>query len=335
MQRFCTLFNSFYLSRGLAMYRSLERQAYDFHLYIFAFDDACYDALVGLQLRHATIISLKEFETPELLAVKATRTAGEYCWTCTPFTIWHCIRSYALDHCTYLDADLLFFGDPKVLTDEMGEKSVLITEHRYSPRYDQSELSGIYCVQFMTFKNTKDGFTVLTWWCNACLDWCYNRFEDGKFGDQKYLDDWTERFNGIHVLQNPGGGLAPWNSLDYTCEMIGGKVCIGIQPFESVPLIFYHFHDFRYCIHDCVRLTTEQYLIREDMIKCLYTTYSHLLHASETELRQLDYLITYHETLMSLKWVKVSLSRFVKFALKGYVRNYYKRTVLDRYDLRH
>ncbi len=36
-------------------------------------------------------------------------------------------------------------------------KSVLITDHRYTPIYDQSLKSGRYCVQFITFKNDKIG----------------------------------------------------------------------------------------------------------------------------------------------------------------------------------
>ena len=328
MQNFCTLFNSCYLSRGLAMYNSLVRQGADFHLYIFAFDDACDALLRRLDLPDATIISLHEFETPELLGVKEGRTPGEYCWTCTSFTIWHCIHTFSLDHCTYLDADLLFFADPKVLTDEIGEKSVLITAHRYSPQYDQSENSGIYCVQFVTFKNTEEGLAALAWWMNACLEWCYARFEDGKFGDQKYLDDWTERFTGVHVLAHQGGGIAPWNAIDYACENANGQLYVQKADAERVPLVFYHFHDFRYCVDKSFRLTAEQYRLPERIVRLVYSTYIKALSSAESQILLIDPAAVFHEQPMVLKWIKVSLSRRIQFGLRGRYKNYTKENAL-------
>ena len=47
---------------------------------------------------------------------------------------------------------MFFYSNPRVLYDEMGANSVLITEHRYTKEYDQSATSGKYCVQFVTFK---------------------------------------------------------------------------------------------------------------------------------------------------------------------------------------
>lgn len=328
MQHFCTLFNSAYLSRGLAMYRSLLAQTSDFHLYIFAFDDACYNLLRSLALTNATVIPLRDFETEELLSVKSGRTAGEYCWTCTSFTIWHCVQKFSLDHCTYVDADLLFFADPKVLTDEMGDRSVLITAHRYSPEYDQSELSGIYCVQFVTFRNTEAGLRVLDWWRNACLEWCYARFEDGKFGDQKYLDDWTVRFEGVHVLEHRGGGLAPWNSKDYLFRKESGKIWVSGLDAGKAPLVFYHFHDFRYCDGNAFRLTAEQYLLRDDVKRLVYGPYLKALADAGEQVKGTDPGAVFHETPMALKWIEVSYSRRAKFLWKGHYKNYAKRNAL-------
>ncbi|PZR24367.1 MAG: glycosyl transferase [Citrobacter freundii] len=327
MQYYCTLFNSIYLSRGLAMYRSLEQHAKDFHLYIFAFDNDCYDTLQQMRLAHATIISLKEFESEELLAVKPSRTAGEYCWTCTSSTIWYCLHTFSLDHCTYIDADLLFFSDPKVLLDEMGDDAVLITEHRYSPQHDQCALSGIYCVQFVTFKNNPEGLRALDWWRRECIKWCYRRFEDGKFGDQKYLDDWTERFRGVHVLQHHGGGVAPWNNLEYDYERRKDGVQINYKG-RPYSLVFYHFHDFKYCEQDVVRLTSHQYALKKKAIELIYQLYERALQAAKNEVRLHIGPVTVHEKPEDLSWINGNTGRKLTFALRGFYKNYYRRSRL-------
>lgn len=243
MLNFCTLFDAVYLSRGLALYNSLCETCTDFHLYVFAFDDKCFRILQSLSLQHMTVIPLNTFEDDELLRVKPERTRGEYCWTCTSSTILYVLNHYDVEHCTYLDADLYFFSSPRPLIDEMGSDSILITLHRYTPKYDQGWKTGIYCVQFVTFRNDERGLTALQWWRKACLEWCYNRFEDGKFGDQKYLDDWTERFEGVHVLKHLGGGLAPWNMQQYSFECINGKLTgLELSSGKRFEVIFFHFH---------------------------------------------------------------------------------------------
>ena len=104
MLNFCTLFDSGYLSRGLAMYESLNRHCKDFHLYVFAFNDECFSVLKSLYLANMTVISLPEFEDEELLKVKPTRSRGEYCWTCSSSTILYVLDNYDVDHCTYVHA---------------------------------------------------------------------------------------------------------------------------------------------------------------------------------------------------------------------------------------
>lgn len=243
MLNLCTLFAANYSAKGLAMYWSLERVCPSFHLYIFAFDDLCAKILNKLNLQHVTIITLQEFEDPELLRVKPTRNPGEYCWTCSSSVIKYCIEHYHLDNCTGIDADLYFFSNPTCLVEEMDDKDVLLTEHRYTPCYDQTSESGKYCVQFSTFKNTPKGMHVLNWWRDACLEWCYNKVEPGRFGDQKYLDDWMTRFDCVHELQHLGGGVAPWNMQQYEFKKINGEVYgYEIATGKEFPLVFFHFH---------------------------------------------------------------------------------------------
>jgi|CXWJ01.1.fsa_nt_gi hypothetical protein len=281
----CTLFNSAYLSRGLTLYKSLLETNSDFHLYVFAFDDLAYDYLKQKKFEHLTVVSLNEFEDEQLLAIKSTRTAGEYCWTCTPSTIRYCIDKFSLDSCTYIDADMYFYADPEILIDEMGSKSVLITEHRYTKQYDQSDTSGIYCVQFVTFKNNTVGLKVLNWWRNACIEWCYARNEDGKFGDQKYLDDWTTRFEGVHVLKNLGGGLAPWNVQQYKFKLQNGKLTgVNIATGEKFNPLFYHFHDLKLFSNKSVQLTGIIYNLSADVKNLFYQPYIKKLFESKSSM---------------------------------------------------
>jgi hypothetical protein len=287
MYNYCTLFDSNYLTRGLAMYESLKKHSDNFHLYIFAFNDLSYDLLKKLNLKFVTVISLKEFEDEELLRIKATRSTGEYCWTCTPSIIKYAIETYDLDNCTYLDADLYFYSNPCVLIQEMGDSSVLITEHRYTPEYDQSQTSGIYCVQFMTFKNDINGMKVLNWWKDACNKWCYARYEDGKFGDQKYLDDWTTKFEDVCELQNLGGGVAPWNVQQYNIIDENNKIYgIDKSTNKKFELVFYHFHNYK--ILENNKIECGMYRLDKNDIKILYKSYTKELDIITKKLNKID-----------------------------------------------
>lgn len=271
---FCTLFNRNYLSRALAMIESLKDCKTDFIIYILAFDDFTFNYLNKLNDPQIIPISLKEFEDPELLKVKKDRTLTEYCWTCSSSIILYCLNKFNPGHCTYIDADMIFYQDPSVLIEEMRDNAVLITGHRYTPQYDQSATSGIYCVQFVTFKNNEHGRKILQWWRDRCIEWCYARFEDGKFGDQKYLDDWPVRFEKVHVARHQGAGIAPWNLQQYSFEPKNNKLYCTLKEtgrFEAV--IFFHFHDLRFYHPDYIEITGSGYKITRDAFEFIYKPY--------------------------------------------------------------
>jgi len=211
MRNYCTYFDSFYVDKGIALYLSLLKQDSNFQLFVMAFDDGTYNKLIELSLKNIIVERLSDFETPELLAIKSERVKPEYCWTCGPSIIEYFLLKYNLADIAYLDSDLFFVSSPKVIFDEIGEKSVAITEH-FTP---VEEMSGKYCVQFMYFKNNQEGLKVLRWWKNSCIDWCYARFENGKYADQKYLEYFSHLYTDTCVIKNRGVGVAPWNCLQY------------------------------------------------------------------------------------------------------------------------
>ncbi|MEB2308204.1 MAG: hypothetical protein OZ917_02735 [Candidatus Brocadiaceae bacterium] len=237
-EHFVTLFDSKFLPLGMALHNSLMIHAQPFHLWILCMDALAEEQLKQISLPHVTLISLKEIETQDLLEVKSGRTPVEYCWTLTPFTPQAVFdRDPHIERITYLDADIFFFDDPRILLKELdySEKHVLITEHAYAPEYEQSQASGRFCVQFMTFRKTQQATKVMKWWQSRCLEWCFDRVEDGRFGDQKYLDCWPELFGGaVHIIQQVEKTLAPWNVLFFE-----KKIGVKLHP------VFYHFQTLR------------------------------------------------------------------------------------------
>lgn len=247
MLNFVTLFDKNYMSRGIVLYESLaEHCGSGFSLYVLAMDDVVAGYLGQLGHGNLHVITLADMKGlyPVLERLEKERTRGEFSWTLSSFSIQYALRKYGLDSCTYVDSDVCFYGAPELLLDGLGGRSVLITEHNYTPEYDQTATSGKFCVQFMHFRNNEDGNRVLEWWRSSCEEWCYARAEDGKFGDQKYLDDWESRFEGIvYNCHDIGCGVAPWNVQRYEVSVVDGDLYVTDRVSKvRRPVVFYHFH---------------------------------------------------------------------------------------------
>jgi hypothetical protein len=282
MRYFVTLFDSNYLTRGLAMYRSLLRHSKSFHLWIICFDQTAFDILSRLELPHISPVSLQQFEDEKLLKIKSERSPVEYFWTCTPSTCLYVLQNEPhVDMITYLDADLMFFSNPEPIFTEMADSSILLTEHRYLEEFDKSISNGIFNVQFMTFVRNKEGLLALSWWRDRCLEWCYAKSEDNKFGDQKYLDSFPEMFQNVHILKHLGAGLAPWNSDRYKITEKSHQIFV-----DNYPLIFYHFHALQiYQLN--IGYVCPQYPISNSVRRLIYKKYCTEISIIYKDMREL------------------------------------------------
>ena len=260
MEHYVTLFDVGFAPQGLALHRSLQRHAGEHLLWVLCMDDEAADLLETLALPDVRTVRLAEIESEQLLAVKPGRNRAEYCWTLTPFT--HDIvfeRDPSARRVTYIDADVWLIADPSPVFDafEASGAAVQITEHAYAPEHDQTATSGRYCVQFLTMDRERS-LPVRKWWQDQCIEWCFARVEDGKFGDQKYLDDWPRRFGElVHVADPKSWFQGPWNATRF--------------PYSEA--IAYHFHSLRLAGGGFVRPVSRSYSIPRPHWRHLYEPY--------------------------------------------------------------
>ena len=238
MIHYCTYFDRNFLTRALALHRSLVRHSPPFTLWALCLDEDAYAALMTLRLDGVRAIRLVELEAadPQLAAVKDSRSTVEYYFTCSPSLPRFLFqRDPSIQLMTYLDADLLFYSSPQPIFDELGDGSVLIVPHRFPANLRHLEIYGTYNVGWVSFRNDSRGLAVLDRWRQQCLEWCFDRVEADRFADQRYLDAWPD-LPGVVVLAHPGAGLAPWNFMRHRIDLAADPPTV-----DGRSLMFYHF----------------------------------------------------------------------------------------------
>lgn len=249
---FCTLFDSNYIDKGLALCHSLKKNVREYSIYIFCFDDKAFEILRDLNMDNVIPIHYSQIEDKVLLKLKKERSKVEYCWTCTPVIIEYVLDHFPVDNCTYIDADLYFFSDVDELNKEIEQSgaNVVITEHRFGTslwRRRWEKKSGKYCVEFNYFDQGENSRKVLNWWKEKCFEWCYALYEPERMGDQKYLEKFPVLFQGVCELQHLGGGVAPWNLYQYRLIPQTEKIMLEERKTgNSFPLVFFHFQNIRF-----------------------------------------------------------------------------------------
>ena len=263
---YCTLCDSRYLPQALAMHGSLTAHDPGAHLHLLCMDDAAFDTLTALAAPSLTPLRLADIESrysAELAGVAATRSHGEYCWTLTPWLIRWALELTDAERVTYVDADCFFYSSPQRILERFTASGAhaLLTPHAYGPEHRHLEAAGEFCVQFVSVRATERGDEILGRWAGQCAEWCYDRYEDGKFGDQKYLDEWPGRYGtDVYALDDPSLTLAPWNVEHQRA----------VAP--DAPPCMYHFHTFRWLTPHRVQLCFA-YQLSPDTYRRLYRPY--------------------------------------------------------------
>lgn len=270
---YCTYFDRHYLSRGLALYRSLQRYQPGAELWVLCLDEEAERTLGVLDALHLRVLSLKWLEEaqPALTAAKATRSRIEYYFTLTPSLIQQVRAQTHADRVTYLDADLYFFHDPSPIEREIGDAPIAIIEHRFPPALAHLQMYGRFNVGWLSFSRAAAAGDCLERWESQTIDWCYDRLEGDKFADQKYLDEWPHLYgDAVHVVDHPGANVAPWNLGRHRLETCEEGLCV-----DGTPVLFFHFHGMKQLGTSVVDTRLRDYgaTVRREVLHRLYAPY--------------------------------------------------------------
>ena len=279
-----TLSDRNFLPRTLAMCESLRvfDQNSDF-LFIALEELTKHEALqfdkIGVEVR--ALSSVLDSETLKML--RSTRSFMEFVWNLPSLILRRILEAGgSFSDVVYLDADIFFFSSPKPIWDEVGLGRASIVRHNFSERLARIFLdSGEFNVSWVSIPNTPNGIKLSQDWTSNCLDLCPDKptLHNGRivYGDQKYLDYWQSDFGDlIHVIQNLGVGVAPWNFENY--NFASHPVSI-----DGQNVIFYHFSSHQFGFPLARKMGTEYSKVRTAPAE-IYNPYEKILKEKARQL---------------------------------------------------
>jgi hypothetical protein len=289
VREFCTYFDQNYLPQGLALMRSLSKSS-DVRLWVLSLDDVTTRVLARLAPPHVRVLIVDDLldHEPRLRLALTDRSPLEFYYACTPRIIQLVFdRSSAPQGVTYIDADMFFFGPCETIFAEAPQAHVLIVEHDSGNKKAETE-RGRFNVSLVHFADHGQARACLEWWGEATLR--STALGGDVWGDQKYLDEFPERFNGVHILTRPAGTLAPWNIWRRRLVRRSEDEVLA----DGFPVTVYHFARFLVISHHLFMPIRRDWLSRP-VLTFIYRPYMRAIREAYRDIRKVapEYRVGY------------------------------------------
>lgn len=273
---YCSTFSKEYAYKGLLLYNSIKRHDRDFQFFMICLNNEVKTLFEKMNLTYATLISMEEVEKDdkELLTIKDSRNIKEYIWTSKASVCLYLFKHFTeIDHIVWLDGDTFFLGNPDPIFTEWADCSIALTEEKWLEEHSiLGETNGIYNTGFMGFKRDPHAMECLSWFREKLIEWCFDKWEHGLWSDQVYVNDWTERFKNVGIIDNIGVNLTPYiinyRLANETINQIDNEIMI-----NNEKVIFFHYYGFKYYDGNVFDICNYVMDFRDDLTQILYLPY--------------------------------------------------------------
>ena len=217
---------------------------------------------------------------PEFDQLKLKYSAFELCCALKPFCGEFLFsRSNEEQILVYLDSDILFYNDIKLLAEELGSNAILLTPHFISEPPDFNKISeldvnntGLYNGGFFALKKNSNTSEFLKWWKERMKQFCFTDFKNGMFVDQIWLNFVPLYFKNVLISKHKGLNVAYWNFHERTISTSSYNTW---KVNNESPLVFIHYSGFRLYRRDLISIHQTRYHFKEmPEIKKLFQDYA-------------------------------------------------------------
>ena len=241
MKNLCTVSDSSFLIKGLAMYDSIQESSEDFMLHYLLIDAQINTSNIDKHQANVKFYNINDLlsENEELQKIKEDNY-DYFCWILSAYFTNYLINKYDFDSVTYIDSDIYFYQNINILFEQFGSKDIGVFRHRMFP-LGMYRPEGLLNVGVVYFKNTAVGKEALGWWVDAVINKKYPGL--ATCGDQKYLEFFMYAYPNNIQLDGDAGHSAPWLWQIYN---IGDFYLDGTIKWENKKqlLVFNHFSQF-------------------------------------------------------------------------------------------
>ena len=304
MQNYFTVLNKYFIPQLILLNQSMRKNIKNFNLFIIAIDLETINELKKIKFYNSQIVLFDHIsKDKDYINIKKERSIAEFCSTVTPYIFNQILNKHQnLKYLIYIDTDMFFFKNPEKKINDflLSNKSAYLTKHNFDNNSKHLEKNnGTFCVQFNIFKNNKMGKLIIKDWTEKCKEWCFYKSKNGKFGDQKYLEAWKDRYiNQLYIEKDINFIGAPWN-----------KDIISINK-----LYLWHFHSLRVIDINTVMLA-HGYYFKKEIETFVYNNYINCLKKNKNLI---------HKDICQYK-IEPLIFRFLKTILnffKSFIFNY-------------
>lgn len=252
MKHLTALSDKKYLPYGLALIESLDKTAtIPWTLHYYCIDKASYDVLV--KIGHPKVvpyepdvllgIGLMLPGTQEYTLTKLKQSDPQYfCWSLASVFTRYILKRIPCDSVTYIDSDIYFYKDIRLLFEKFADKHCGMFRHRHFD-LKKDYVEGNYNVGVVYFRNSPLGSRLLNWWADSVLHRSHPQY--ATCGDQKYLEFFPTVCSPSELYIDEGiGHGASWQWEIYNLSRLSDGIVIWNG--EEQELVFNHFSRFQY-----------------------------------------------------------------------------------------